>query len=152
MKAAMTLLATLFSFTALAVDYPVKHIRYISDFDYREEVQESKQYVVMVFSSKQCLERSIVTRDCWLFEKKLDYFVPSFSSKVKMVGFNGYFENYSVISQFHINRYPTVIIMKDNQMIERIEPSYLEPDMTQYRLGWQDEMLKTTVETIYKIR
>lgn len=153
MKTIIFWLTILMSFSAMAeVVYPVKKFKYISDFDYREEVQESDKFVVMIFSSKECLERVIVDRSCWLFEKKLDYFVPSFSPKVKLVGFNTYFENYSVVSQFHIQQRPTVIIIKDNQILKRIEPRFALPDMTVGRLNWQDEMLKETVETIYKIR
>lgn len=153
MKKIIFLLTVLMSFSAMAeVVYPVKNFKYISDFDYREEVQDSDKFVVMIFSSKECLERVIVDRSCWLFEKKLDYFVPSFSPKVKLVGFNTYFENYSVVSQFHIQQRPTVIIIKDNQILKRIEPNFARPDMTVGRLSWQDEMLKETIETIYKIR
>lgn len=153
MKKMIVLLSALLSLSALAgVTYPVKNYKYISDFDYREEVQDSDKFVVMIFSSKDCLERTIVDRSCWLFEKKLDYFVPSFSPKVKLVGFNTYFENYTVVSQFHIRKSPTVIIIKDNQILKRIEPNYALPDMNAGRMNWQDELLKETVETIYKIR
>ena len=152
MKKIIFLLTTLISFSAMSeVVYPVKNFKYISDFDYREEVQDSDKFVVMIFSSKECLERVIVDRDCFLFEKKLDYFVPSFSSKVKLVGFNTYFENDNIASQFHIQRRPTVIIIKDNQVLKRIEPYYALPDITVGRLNWQDELLKETIETIYKI-
>jgi hypothetical protein len=153
MKTIIFLLTILVSLSALAeVVYPVKNFKYISDFDYREEVQDSDKFVVMIFSSKECLERVIVDRSCWLFEKKLDYFVPSFSPKIKMVGFNTYFENYTVVSQFHIQKKPTVIIIKNNQILKRIEPNYALPDITVGRMNWQDELLKETVETIYKIR
>ena len=152
MKILMVILSSLFCFTVSAVDYPVKNIRYITEFDYREEVQESEQYVVLVFSSKECLERTIPDRNCWLFEKKLDYFVPSFSSKVKVVGLNTYFENYSLVSQFHLQKYPTIIILTDNYILDRFEPNFVLPDLNQNRLSWQDELLKKTVEAIYKIR
>lgn len=153
MKFLIMLLSVTFTLTALAdVVYPVKNFKYISDWDYREEVERSDKYVVMIFSSKDCLERTIVERSCFLFEKKLDYFVPTFSPKVKVVGFNTFFENYRIVSDFHINKVPSVIIIKDNKIIKRIEPSYQRPDLNQGRLGWQDELLKETVETVYQIR
>lgn len=153
MKSLFTLLALCFAFSALAeVTYPVKNYSYISDWDYREEVEQSDKYVVMVFSSKNCLERVIIERNCFLFEKKLDYFIPSFSKNVKVVGFNTYFENYQIASQFYIQKTPTVIILKDNQIIERFESDYARPDVVNGRVGWEDELLKQVLNTVYKIR
>ncbi|MBA2404792.1 MAG: hypothetical protein H0V66_08475 [Bdellovibrionales bacterium] len=154
MKGLFTLIALSFAFAAWSfeVTYPVKNIRYISDWDYREEVQNSDKWVVMVFSSKECLERTIIERSCFLFEKKLDYFVPKFSPKVKVVGFNTYFENYSVVSQFHVQKVPSVIIIKNNQIMKVIEPTYQQADINRGRMGWQDELLKEVVETVQKIQ
>lgn len=146
MKGVFTLIALCFAFSAWSFDvtYPVKNFKYISDWDYREEVQDSDKYVVMVFSSKSCLERTIIDRTCFLFEKKLDFFVPKFSSKVKVVAFNTYFENYTVASQFYVQNTPSVIIIKDNQIIKRFEPTY--------RMGWQDELLQEVVNVVSQIR
>lgn len=152
MKCLFSILALCFAVSALAeVTYPVKNFKYISDWDYREEVQDSNKFVVMVFSSSSCLERINVDRSCLLFEKKLDYFIPAFSSKVKIVGFNTFFENYSVVSKLHITKIPTVIIIKNNQIIKRMEASYLPYDIMTARQGWQDELLKEVVSTISQI-
>lgn len=153
MKSLLSLVLLTLTFSALAdVIYPVKNYQYISDWDYRAEVQDSKQYVVMVFSSKDCLERINVEHSCFLFEKKLDYFIPSFSPKIKFVGFNLFFENYSVISQFNITKIPTVIIVKNNQIIKRMEATNMRPDIMNGRLSSQDELLKEVVNTLYQIR
>lgn len=153
MKGLITLIALCFAFSAWSeVTYPVKNFKYISDWDYQEEVQNSDKYVVMVFSSKSCLERTIIDYSCFLFEKRLDYFIPGFSSKVKVVGFNTYFENYSVVSQFNVQNVPSVIIIKDNQIIKRFETSYEQPDLNNGRLGWQDELLKEVLNTVNQIR
>lgn len=153
MKGLITLIALCFAFTAWSdVTYPVKNFKYISDWDYTEEVQSSDKYVVMVFSSKSCLERINIDYSCFLFEKKLDYFIPGFSSKVKIVGFNTYFENYSVVSQFNVQHNPTIIIIKDNQILKRFESTYAYPDLNNGRLGWQDELLKEVLDTVQKIR
>lgn len=153
MKSLFSVLALCFAFSALAeVTYPVKNFKYISDLDYREEVQDSNKFVVMIFSSKSCLERINVDRSCFLFEKKLDYFIPSFSSHIKIVGFNIFFENYSVVSQFNITKIPTVIIMKNNQIIKRMEANYLPYDVMNGRQAWQDELLKEVVSTLSQIR
>lgn len=153
MKAIFTMLALAFAFSVLAFDvtYPVKNYKYISDFDYREEVQDSDKWVVMVFSTKECLERTIMDRSCFLFEKKLDYFVPKFSKNVKVVGFNTYFENYTVVSQFNLRKVPTVIIMRDNQIIKRLEATYALPNWNQQRMSWQDELLKETLEVVSQL-
>jgi len=153
MKGLLILLSLCFTFSAWSdLTYPVKNFKYISDWDYREEVQDSDKYVVMVFSSKSCLERVIIDRSCFMFEKKLDYFIPSFSSSVKVVGFNAYFENYTVVSQFNVQRMPTVIILKNNQIIKRFEATFNQPDINNGRMGWQDELLKEVINTIYQIR
>lgn len=153
MKYIISLITLCFALSALAeVNYPVKNFKYISDWDYREEIQDSSKYVVMVFSSKSCLERINVDRSCFLFEKKLDYYIPGFSSKVKVVGFNTFFENYTVVSQFNISKMPTVIIMKNNQIIKRMEANYLPYDIMTGRQGWQDELLKEVVSTVSQIR
>ena len=152
MKGLLTLIALCFAFSAWSdVTYPVKNFKYISDWDYREEVQDSDKYVVMVFSSKSCLERTIIDRSCFMFEKKLDYFVPKFSSSVKVVAFNTYFENYTVVSQFHIQKIPTVIIIKNNQIIKRFEPTYAQADINNGRMGWQDELLKEFLSVLSQI-
>ena len=152
MKAILCLLALIFAYSSFASDvtYPVKNFKFISDWDYREEVQDSDKYVVMVFSSKECLERTIQDRSCFLFEKKLDYFVPKFSKNVKVVGFNTYFENYQVASQFNIRK-PTVIVIKNNKIIQRLEATYLPADWNQGRMGWQDELLKATLDVVSRI-
>jgi hypothetical protein len=153
MKGLLTLIAFCFAFSAWSdVTYPVKNFKYISDWDYRDEVQDSDKFVVMVFSSKSCLERSIIDRSCFMFEKKLDYFVPNFSSSVKVVAFNTYFENYSVVSQFQIQKIPTVIIIKNNQIIKRFEATYAQPDINNGRMGWQDELLKEVLNVVSQIR
>jgi len=153
MKYIISLIAVFFVFSALAdVTYPVKNYKYISDWDYREEVQDSQKYVVLVFSSKNCLERINIDRSCFLFEKKLDYYIPGFSSKIKIVGFNTFFENYTVVSQFNITKIPTVIIMKNNQIIKRMEATHLQADIMNGRLDWQDELLKEVVTTLSQIR
>ncbi len=153
MKGLLFLIMLLFTFSAWSdVTYPVKNFKYISDWDYREEVQDSNKYVVMVFSSKNCLERVVIDRSCFMFEKKLDYYIPSFSSQVKVVGFNAYFENYTVVSQFYVQKMPTVIILKNNQIIKRFEATFDQPDINNGRMGWQDELLKEVLNTIYQIR
>ncbi len=144
MKILMLILLSLVSLAALAVEYPVKNIRYLSTDDYLREVQNSDQYIVMVFSSQECLERIVPERNCWLFERRLDAFTPSFSSKFKVIGFNTYYENYSLVAFFNLVFFPTVIIMKDNYILERLEP--------QTHFGWQDELLKRTLEAVYQIR
>ena len=152
MKSLLTAIVLCFTFSAWSeVTYPVKNFKYISDWDYREEVQESDKYVVIVFSSKSCLERVVTDRSCFLFEKKLDYFVPKFSSNVKVVAFNTYFENYSVASQFFIEKSPTVIIIKNNQIIKRFDPTYAPADINIGRMGWQDELLKEVLNTVSQI-
>ena len=153
MKGLLTLIATCFAFTAWSgVSYPTIHYKYISDWDYREEVEQSDKFVVMVFSHNSCLERTIIDQTCFLFERKLDYFVPGFSSLVKVVGFNTNFENYHVISQFNVVKVPSVIIIKNNKIIKRMEPSFTQPDITMGRLGWQDELLKDVLNTVNRIR
>jgi thioredoxin-like negative regulator of GroEL len=86
-----------------------------------------------------------------MFEKKLDYFVPKFSSNVKVVAFNTYFENYSVVSQFQIQKIPTVIIIKNGQIIKRFEATYAPADINNGRLGWQDELLKEVLNVVSQI-
>jgi hypothetical protein len=153
MKGLITLIALCFAFSAWSdVTYPVKNFKYISDWDYSEEVQNSDKYVVMVFSSKSCLERINVDYSCFLFEKKLDYFIPGFSSIIKVVGLNTFFENYSVVSQFNVQNVPTVIILKDNKIIKRFESTHAQPDINNGRMGWQDELLKEVLDTVQRIR
>jgi len=149
MKGLLTLIALCFAFSAWSdVTYPVKNFKYISDSDFRDEVQNSDKYVVMVFSSKSCLERINIDRSCFMFEKKLDYFVPSFSANVKVVAFNTFFENYNIMSQFQVFKIPSVILLKDNQILKRFEPAY---DQTDGRLDWQDDLLKEVLNTVYQI-
>lgn len=152
MKALLCLLALCFAYSSLANDvtYPVKNFKYISDWDFQQEVQDSDKYVVMVFSSKACLERVVIDRTCFLYEKKLDYFIPKFSPSVKVVGFNTYFENYQTVSQFNV-RGPTVIILKNNKIIRRIEARVRPADWNQGRMSWQDEFLKETLEVVSRI-
>ena len=152
MKSLLTLIVLCFAFSAWSdVVYPVNNFKYISDWDYQEEVQNSDKYVVMIFSSKSCLERTIIDRSCFMFEKKLDYYVPSFSKNVKLVGFNTYFENYSVASQFNVRNVPSVIIIKNGQIIKRFETNYAPADINNGRFDWQDELLREVVNTIYQI-
>jgi hypothetical protein len=107
----------------------------------------------MVFSSDECLERVIVDRGCWQFERKLDYFVPKFSSKVKVVGFNTFFDNYSLVNDFHITKTPTVVIMINGKILKRFEPVYMQPNPYQIpRLDWQDTLLKEVLEVVGQIR
>ena len=153
MKSILILVEFFLSYSAWSeVTYPIQNFKYISDWDYRQEVQDSDKYVVMVFSSNSCLERTIIERNCFLFEKKLDHFVPGFGPKLKVVGFNTYFENYHVVSQFNIIKVPTVIILKENHVIRRMEASYSTPDVMNGRFAWQDELLKEVLDTVSKIR
>ncbi len=152
MKQLLTLIAFAFALQAFGVTYPIKNYSYISDADSNREVEESDQYVVMVFSDSNCLNRSVRERDCFLFERKLDAYVPTFSSLVKVVGFNTYFENYQMVSDFLIHVKPTVILIKDNQVIKRLEATYRRPDYSQPTPGWQDELLRQTIEMVGSIR
>lgn len=141
MKFVLIILATALSLTAFAqrATYPVKNIRYISEWDYSSEVLRSEKFVVMVFSSEACLERISVERSCWLFEKKLDYFVPTFSSNVKVIGFNTSFENYRLTNDLGILKSPTVILMNKGRILKR------------YSTGSQDQLLKNVLNDISKI-
>lgn len=155
MKSLVATLMLLLSLNALASDpvYPTKNIRYVTDYDYRTEVLDSDKYVVMVFSSDECLERTIIERSCFLFEKKLDYFVPKFSSKVKVIGFNTYFDNYRMVSDFNITKKPTVIIMINGKILKRFEPVYYQPNPNQVpRLDWQDTLLTEVLDVVGQIR
>ena len=158
MKGFLILLAFLFVYSAWSksvsslVEYPVKNYTYMTDFDYQREVQDAQDYVLLVFSSNNCLEGTIIDRSCFLFEKKLDYFIPSFSPRIKVVGFNTYFENYQTTSMFHIQVRPTVILMRNNSILKRMEAKHLKPDITIGRLGWTDELLKEVLETVRFIR
>jgi thioredoxin-related protein len=75
MKGLLILIAFLFVYSAWSsvenfpVEYPVKNYPYITDFEYDREVRDSDQYILLVFSSKDCLERTIIDRSCFLFEK-----------------------------------------------------------------------------------
>jgi thioredoxin-related protein len=149
MKTVLLLLS--FCLSAFAdVDYPVKNFNYVSDFDYREEVEIKDKYIVMVFSNKDCLERTIIDRSCWLFERKLDYFVPKFSPKIKVVGFNTFFENYQVASRFQVQKTPTVIILRNGQQLSRFEADYRYGHWTEG--NWQDRLLKQVLDTVSQIR
>ena len=153
MKSFLLFMALSFSFASWsAVEYPVKNYSYLSDLDYQSEVQTSDKYIVMVFSSNYCLNRSIVDRSCFLFERKFDAFIPSFSSKVKIVGFNTYFENNYVSQLFQITNTPTVIIFKDNLMLKKMEATYAPIDLVIGRINWQDAFLQEVVNEVYKIR
>ena len=144
------LLLLTFSVSAMAnIDYPTRNYSYISDFDFREEVEIKDKYVVMVFSNKECLERTIIDRSCWLFEKKLDYFVPKFSPRIKVVGFNTFFENYQVASRFNVRKTPTVIILRNGQQLSRFEADYTYGDWTQG--NWQDRLLKQVLDKVSQI-
>jgi thioredoxin-related protein len=150
MKTIFLLLSFCLSALAADVEYPIKNFSYISDFDYREEVEIKDKYVVMVFSSKDCLERTIVDRSCWLFERKLDYFVPKFSPKVKVIGFNTFFENYQVASRFMVQKTPTVIILRNGQQLSRFEADYRYGNWTEG--NWQDRLLKQVLDAVSQIR
>jgi thioredoxin-related protein len=158
MKGLLILIAFLFVYSAWSsvenfpVEYPVKNYQYITDFEYDREVRESDQYILLVFSSKDCLERTIIDRSCFLFEKKLDYFIPSFSPRIKVVGFNTYFENYQTTTYFQIHARPTVILLKNNSELKRMEATHLRPDVVNGRLDWTDELLKEVLETVRFIR
>lgn len=133
--------------------YPVKNIRYISEFDYPSEVQYSDKYVVMVFSNDSCLERVMIDRTCWLFEKKLDFFIPGFSSKIKVVGFNTFFDNYLMVRDFSIRKTPTVIIMIGGKILERFEPDFSVRRVNRIpQLPWEDQLLKDVLTVIQQIR
>ena len=153
MKGFLILLAMLFAYSSWSaeVTYPTKNYKYISDWDYRTEVQDSDKFVLLVFSNNSCLEWTIPDRSCFLFERKLDYFIPGFSPAIKVIGFNTYFENYQVVSQFQIQKVPTVILMKNNSILRRMEASYELPDVNRGRMGWQDELLKQVLETVRQI-
>lgn len=152
MKSLVAVLALMLSLSAFAIEYPVKNFNYISDYDYRTEVLNSDKYVVMVFSSKECLERVIVDRSCFSFEKKLDYFIPKFSSKLKFVGFDIFFDNYQVSSEFRITKTPSVIIIKNNQIIKRFEPVArpYNPQTPPYYYSAQDELFKEVINELNK--
>ncbi len=155
MKSLLALMLLALSLNALSFDpvYPTKNIRYVSDRDYRTEVLDSDKYVVMVFSSDECLERTIIDRGCWQFERKLDYFVPKFSSKVKVIGFNTYFDNYSLVSDFNITKKPTVVIMINGKILKRFEPVYYQPNPNHVpRMDWQDTLLKEVLDVVGQIR
>lgn len=155
MKSLLALLLLALSLNALSFDpvYPTKNIHYVSDRDYRTEVLDSDKYVVMVFSSDECLERTIIDRGCWQFERKLDYFVPKLSSKVKVIGFNTYFDNYSLVSDFNITKKPTVVIMINGKILKRFEPVYYQPNPNHVpRMDWQDTLLKEVLDVVGQIR
>lgn len=153
MKSILVLAALSFSFaTWSSIEYPVKNYKYLSDSDFQTEVQNSEKYVVMVFSSSYCLDRSIVDRSCFLFERKFDALAPSFSSKVKIVGFNTYFENSYVSQLFQITQNPTVIIFKDNLILKKLEATYEPTDVVNGRIYWQDAFLRDVINEVYKIR
>lgn len=151
----LLVLASLFM-TTLAfgreVSYPVKNFKYLSENDYRTEVQESSKYVLIVFSSKECLERTIIEPSCFMFEKKLDAYTPSFSSQVKVVAFNTYFDNYLLTRDFDAFKAPMAILIQNNQILERFEPTYAQPDLNMGRLGWQDELLRDVLKSVSQIR
>ena len=153
MKYLLAALTFLLSLSAFAIEYPVKNYNYISDFDYRTEVSSSDKFNVLIFSSKECLERVVVSRECFQFERKLDYMIPKFSTKLKFIGFNTYFENYTVSSEFQITKTPTVIILKNNQIIKRFEPVYrpYNPQLPQGQI-WYDSMFTDVVNTLNQIR
>lgn len=153
MKGLILAVSLVFSLGAFASDvtYPVKNFKYFSELDFTNEVSESDKYVVMVFSSKECLERTARDPICFLFERKLDVFVPKFSPLVKVVAFNTYFDNYQLIQQFQISKNPTVIIIKNNRVLNRFEPKFRQPDINNGRFAWQDELLREVTSTIFRI-
>lgn len=150
MKSFLFALSLTLGLSAFAADmeYPVQNYKYISEWDYRDEVEVKDKFVVLVFSSKDCLERAIIDRSCWLFEKKFDYFVKKFSPVVKVVGLNTYFENYRVTSQFMIKKNPTIIIMRNGQQLHRFEPKH---NAVNIQNGpWEDQLLQETLNVISK--
>ena len=141
MKMIILCLSLLFSFSALsAVMYPVKNFNYISGWDMSAEVERSEKFVVLVFSSKECLERSYVERRCFDFERKLDSLIPKLSRNIKVVGVNTFFENDDVVRDFKITKSPTVILMKDNQILKRYKPVITH------------EMFSTVMSELFRIR
>lgn len=153
MKGLLLVLALTTTLSAFAseINYPVKNYKYFSESDFQTEVSESNKYVVMVFSSKECLERTARDPQCFVFERKLDMFVPKFSPLVKVVGFNTYFDNYLLLQQFQISKVPTVIIIKNNRVLNRIEPKFIRPDINNGRFSWEDELLREVTQTVSRI-
>ena len=150
MKTLALLTCLLISMSAFAFEYPVKNFRYLSDSDYRNEVEQSDKYVVMIFSSRYCLERSIMDRGCFLFERKFDYYIPTLSEKIKVVGFNTYYENQQLIDQLMIRQTPVVIIMKNGHEIDRLAPDFQDPDY--YQTSWEDRFLELVTTKLYHLR
>lgn len=150
MKTLALLTGLFISISAFAFEYPVKNFYYISDADYRDEVEQSDKFVVMIFSSRYCLDRTIMDRSCFLFERKFDYYIPSFSEKIKVVGINTYFENQQLVDQFMIRQTPVVIIMKNGEQIDRLAPDFQDPDY--YQMSWEDRFLKLLTSKLYHIR
>lgn len=150
MKRLVLICALFTSLTSFGFEYPVKNYQYISDWDYIDEVERSDKFVVMVFSSRYCLERTIVDRGCFLFEKKFDYYIPSLSDKIKIVGFNTHFENYQIVNQFMITQTPLIIIMKNGKQIDRLEPDFQRPEFN--RMSWEDRFLQLVISKLYQIR
>jgi thioredoxin-like negative regulator of GroEL len=150
MKSLIFIISLFFSLQSIAFEYPVKNFRFISEWDFHDEVERSDKYVVILFSSSACLERAIHHRSCFLFEKKLDHFIPSFSKQIKMVGVNTYFENYQLKNHFQITKTPVVIVLKNGQQIDRIEPDFARPDY--YRMSWENRFLQLVTSKLYQIR
>ncbi len=150
MKTLTLLTGLLISISAFAFEYPVKNFYYITDSDYTDEVEQSDKFVVMIFSSRYCLDRTIMDRSCFLFERKLDYYIPSFSEKIKVIGINTYFENQQLVDQLMIRQTPVVIIMKNGLEIDRLAPDFQGPDY--YQTSWEDRFLELLTTKLYHLR
>lgn len=160
MKNIAFVLALMFSgFASAASDFPLKNIKILTEWDYTKEVQNSNQYVAMIFSSSACLEKITIDSSCLLFEKRMDYVAPKFSKNVKVVVFNTYFENYRLKDQFSIQKTPTVILMKNGKIVKRLEPdttigrTFARPTLSNpYALTWSEVLFKQTSDLLFSIQ
>ncbi len=151
--------ALLFSSLSFATpDFPLKNIKVLTEWDYATQIQNSNQVTAIIFSSSACLERVTMDNNCLLFERRMDYVAPKFS-KVKLVVFNTYFENYRLKNEFNITKIPTVILMKDGKILKRLEPDFSigipagrSTLSNPYALSWSEVLFKKTTDLLFSLQ
>ncbi len=135
---------------AFSKDYPVKNFQYIDEYDFSSHLNSNK-IVAVVFSNSSCLERTYPDRSCMLFERKFDYFVPSFANKVKVIAADLYFQNYSLPQMYQISMLPTVVLFIDGFEVAREEANIRIFDFNTIQLNWEDDLLNRSLQMINKI-
>lgn len=157
MKAIIFLLTLTFSLNIFAWndEYKFEHFKRVDDFDFREVVQDYEGWSIIVFNRGYC-SISDSMMDCFPFEMKLNSLAPKIlarNNNIQIINMDT--ESTYTHQDYGLKTLPSVVFLYNGSIMTTLEAykcyPYSNPNCDNRRLNWANDLLKRTLDEVYKI-